>query len=80
VHATVHGMYAKLICSNQRNWCKLTPYVTYMYNTAYHSSMAYSPFFLMFMRRPHSEIELQIKTPMLALSENTEEFVEEVSE
>jgi len=37
-------------------------------------------FFLMFMRRPHSVIELQIETPMLALSQNTEEFVEEVSE
>ena len=24
VHATLHGMYAKLICSNQRNWCELT--------------------------------------------------------
>ena len=80
VHATLHGMYAKLICSNQRNWCELTPYVTYAYNTAYHSSMAYSPFFLMFMRRPHSVIELQIETPTLASPETTEEFVEEVSE
>jgi len=37
-------------------------------------------FFLMFMRIPHSVIELQIKTPTLASSKNTEEFVEEVSE
>jgi len=80
VHATLHGMYAKLICNNQRNWCELTPYVTYAYNTAYHSSTAYSPFFLMFMRRPHSVIELQIETPTLASPGNTEEFVEEVSE
>ena len=34
----------------------------------------------MFMRRPHSVIELQIETPTLASPGNTEEFVEEVSE
>ena len=42
--------------------------------------MAYSPFFLMFMRRPHSPIELQTEVPTVASPTNTEEFVEEVSE
>ena len=37
----------KMVYENQRNWCELTPYVTFAYNTSYHSSTTFSPFYLL---------------------------------
>ena len=80
VHSMLHTMLSKVVNNNQRNWCELTPYITYGYNTAYHSSTTFSPFFLMFLRRPRSTIELQLEMPSPAAPETTGEFVAEVSE
>jgi len=60
IHSTLHSIYAKIVSTNQRNWCELTPYVTYAYNTAYHASTTFSPFYLMFLRRPRGVIELHV--------------------
>lgn len=54
--------------------------MTYAYNTAYHSSTTFSPFFLMFLRRPRSTIELQLETTSPAAPESADEYVTEVSE
>ena len=51
VHATLHSMYGKLVKKNQRDWCEMTPYVTYAYNTTIHGATGFSPFYLMHLRR-----------------------------
>ena len=80
IHSTLHSIYAKVISVNQRNWCELTPYVAHAYNTAYHASTTFSPFYLMFMRRPRGVVELQIDAPTEAAPESEEQYVNEVSD
>ena len=45
-HRTINAIFAKMVDENQRNWCELTPYITFAYNTSYHSSTTFSPFYL----------------------------------
>ena len=80
VHATLHSMFAKVIDRHQRNWCELTPYVTYAYNTASHSSSTFSPFYLMFLRHPRMPIELQLNKPSAAAVETEDQYVTLASE
>jgi len=75
VHATLHNMFAKMVERQQRNWCELTPYLTYAYNTASHSSSTFSPFYLMFLRHPRMPIELQIKRPTEAAFQTDDKYV-----
>ena len=75
VHATINSIFAKLV----RDWCELTPYVVHAYNTAYHSSTTFSPFYLMFMRRPHRPIALELGTVAPEEFESSEEYVQSVS-
>ena len=80
VHATLHSMFAKMVDKHQRNWCELTPYVTYAYNTASHSSSTFSPFYLMFLRQPRMPFELQMEKPTEAAFETDDEYVALASE
>ena len=50
VHRIINAIFAKLVDGNQRNWYELTPYVTFAYNTSYHSSTTFSPFYLLYLR------------------------------
>jgi len=80
VHKSIASIYAKLISANQRNWDELTPYVTYYYNTAYHSATTYSPFYLMFLREPTLNIDLIAEVPRPEGPTNEDEFVLEARE
>ena len=80
VHATLHSMFAKMVDKHQRNWCELTPYVTYAYNTASHSSSTFSPFYLMFLRQARMPFELQMEKPTEAAYETEDEYVTLASE
>jgi hypothetical protein len=62
VHSTINGIFAKTIAGNQRDWCEKTPYVTFAYNTSYHTSTSFSPFYLMFLREPVVGLDLGLPT------------------
>jgi len=80
VHATLHSMYGKLVRKNQRDWCEMTPYVTYAYNTTIHGATGFSPFYLMHLRRARVPIELLIGTPSEAAYESEDTYVTAASE
>jgi len=80
IHATMHFVFAKVVANNQRNWCDLTPYVTYAYNTATHSASSLTPYYLLHLRHPRAPIELMIEKRTQAAVNSTEEYVEEVAE
>ena len=62
VHRTINAIFAKMVDENQKNWCKLTPYVAFAYNTSYHSSTAFSPFYLLYLREARIPIDLVMET------------------
>ena len=47
-----------MVDEKQRNWCEFTPYVTFAYNTSYHSSTTFSPFYLLYVREARIPIDL----------------------
>ena len=80
VHGTLHSMFGKLVSQNQRDWCELVPYITYAYNTTSHSSTSFSPFYLMYMRRARTPLELLLSTPSEAAYETEDAYVSVASE
>jgi len=58
VHGTLHKLLATSVDANQKNWTDWLPYVTYAYNTSYHSSTTFTPVYLMFMREPVIGLDL----------------------
>ena len=80
VHSTLHRMFAKMVASNQRDWCEMTSYLTHAYNVACHGSTTFSPFYLMFLRHPKMPIELQIAKSTAAAIESQDEYVELASQ
>ena len=63
VHSTMNAMFAKSVQDNQRDWCTQLKYITYAYNTSVHRETTYSPFYLMFGRRPKMNLDLLLETP-----------------
>ena len=57
-HATLNRLFATSVADNQKNWTDCLPYVVYAYNTAYHSSTTFTPFYLMFLREPRMGIDM----------------------
>jgi len=80
VHATLHSMFGKLVKKHQRDWCELTPYVTYAYNTTIHSATGFLPFYLMHLRRARVPLELLIGKPSEAAYESEDTYVMAASE
>lgn len=74
-HATINGLMAKMISANQKNWSDCLPYVTYAYNTTVHSSTAFSPFYLMFLREPRVSLDFVVEESPVTGSVNPEEYV-----
>ena len=58
VHRIINAIFAKMVDENQKNWCELTPYVTFAYNTSYHSSTTFSTFYLLHLREARIPIDL----------------------
>jgi hypothetical protein len=57
-HATLNKLFSTTVDENQRNWTDCLPYLVYAYNSAYHNSTTFSPFYLMFMREPRMGIDM----------------------
>jgi len=80
VHQTMHTVFAKIVSSNQRDWCELTSHVCFAYNTAVHASSTYSPYYLLHLRHPKTPLELLIEKPTAAAAQSNDEYVQQTAE
>jgi len=80
MHSTLHSMLGKLVDDNQRNWCEIVPYVTYAYNTTSHGTTSFSPFYLMYLHRARTPIELLYNLSLEMQYEDEDVYVSEGSE
>ena len=78
VHRTINAIFAKMVDENQKNWCELTPYVAFAYNTSYHSSTAFNPFYLLYLLETRIPIDLAIETVGEAVPAECDDYVTEV--
>ena len=77
VHRTINAIFAKMVDDNQRNWCELTPYVTFAYSTSYHSSTTFSPFYLLYLREARIPIDLSMENVGEAVPADWDDYVSE---
>ena len=61
IHRTINAIFVKVVDGNQKNWYKLTPFVTLAYNTSNHSSTAFSPFDVLHLREARIPIDLSME-------------------
>jgi len=80
VHRTLNDIVAKTVDRNQRNWDEVMPYTVFAYNTAVHRSTTFSPFYLMFAREPVVNIDFLLQNSSPELSDNLDEFSQQVSD
>ena len=80
VHATMHRCFATTVDENQRNWTDMLPYVTFAYNTSYHSSTTFSPFYLLYLREPNVAIDLMVDRPTPALPASVDDYALKMAE
>ena len=78
VHRTINAIFAKVVDDNQRNWCELTPYVTFANNTSYHSSRTFSSFYLLYLRETRIPIDLAMENVGKAVAADGDEYVSEM--
>ena len=78
VHRTINAIFAKIIDVNQRNWCELTPNVTFAYNTSYHSCTTFSTFYLLYLREARIPIDLANENVGQAVPADWDEYVSEM--
>ena len=77
-HATIHSIFAKTIQSNQKDWCVQLPYVTFAYNTSIHTATHFSPFYLMFGRKPLMNIDMMMSNPPEDRYESIDQFTKDI--
>jgi hypothetical protein len=78
-HSTINAIFAKTVKANQKDWCQRAAFVAYAYNTAYHRSTTYSPFFLMFGRHPTTSLHWSCTLPRPENIGNIDEYVLEIA-
>jgi hypothetical protein len=78
VHGTINAIFAKTIAANQRDWCQRAAFVAYAYNTAFHRSTTYSPFFLMFGRHPATSLHWLCEQSAPEFASTMDEYAEAV--
>ena len=67
-----------MVDENQRNWCELTPYVTFAYNMSYHSSTTFSQFYLLYLHEARIPIDLVMENVAKAVLANWNDYVMEM--
>ena len=72
-------MIGKLANDDQRNWCELVPYVTYAYNAMSHGTTSFLPFYLMYMRRARTPIELLYDLSLEMQYENEDAYCQRLA-
>ena len=78
VHRTINATFAKMVDENQRNWCELTLYVTFAYNTSHHSSTTFSPSYLLYLRVARIPIDLAMINVGEAVPADWDDYVTEI--
>ena len=78
VHRTINAIFAKMVDENQKNWCELTPLVTFAYNTSYHSSTAFSQFYLIYHREARTPIHLAMENVGESIPADWDDYVMEM--
>ena len=58
--------------------CELTPYVTFAYNTSYHFSTTFCPFYLLYLREARIPIELVMENTGEAVPADWDDYVTEM--
>jgi len=76
----MHSVFAKIVSSNQRDWCRLLPFVTQAYNSATHSSSTFGPYYLMYLRQPRVPLKLLIEKPTPAAVQSTDEYIQQTED
>ena len=67
-----------MVDENQRNWCDLTPYVTFAFNTSYHSSTTFSLFYLLYLRETRIPIDLAMENVSEAVPSDRDDYVSDM--
>jgi hypothetical protein len=80
LHATIYRCFAATVNQDKKNWTDMVPYVTFAYNTSFHSSTTNSPFYLVFLREPKLGIDLLIEQPSEALPMDLDEYAVHMAE
>ena len=75
VHRTINAIFAKAVDENQKKWCELTPFVTFAYNTSYHSSTALSPFYLLYLHEARIPIDLVMENVGKSVPTDWDDYV-----
>ena len=79
VHRTINSIFVKTLNEDQRNLCDMAPYVAFAYDTAYHSSTTFSPFYLLYLREPRLPIDLALANVGEVMPANPVDYVEHVA-
>ena len=58
LHRTLNAILAKVVDESQHDWPSLVSYSTFCYNICEHSATGLSPFYVMYGREPHWNIDL----------------------
>ena len=78
VHLTINAIFTKMVDENQRNWCELTTYSTFAYNTSYHFSITFCQFYLLYLREARIPIDLAIENVGEAVPADWDDYVTEM--
>ena len=78
LHRTLHGMMARVVDEDQKNWAEKLPYLQFAYNCSIHSSSGYSPFFLNFGRHPNLPLEFMSEAPSVEEYNSYDDFTLQV--
>ena len=66
------------ILTNYKDWDTRLSYVTFAYNSTQHKATGYSPYFLMYGRRPLLEIDVGLPRPAIVESHEPDKYVDYV--
>jgi len=77
---TINDIVAKSVDKNQKKWDEVIPYTVFAYNTAVHRCTTYSPYYLRFGRQPVVNINFLMQNASPELSDNFDEFSQQVSD
>ena len=78
VYRTINASFVKAVDENQKNLCELTPFVTFACNTSYHSSTAFSPFYLLYLREARFPIDLVMENVGESIPTDWDDYVMEM--
>ena len=80
IHQTLMGMIGKLDTSKKKRWPEHIDSICQAYNSTRSQVTGYSPYFLMFGRRPRIPVDLLFPTAQHAEEKGLDEYVTSIYE